>query len=290
MWSISSVLNNLFQIASKLSVNDVVDILIVAYIFYKILMFIKDTRAEQLFKGVIILLVATQLSGMFKLHTLYWILVKILEVGFILPFIIFQPELRAGLEHIGRNTSIRKLGGQNKDEYEEKAEKVVKELLDAIYDLSANKIGALLVLEGDTKLNEIIQTGTKIDGNITMQLLCNIFIPNTPLHDGAVVIRDFNIKSAACFLPLTSRTDLSKELGTRHRAAIGVSEISDCLTLIVSEETGAVSIAKSGKIYRNISRKRLGNILTSFYKRKLENNLSFFNDFFKKETKVERKS
>ncbi|MEG0249681.1 MAG: diadenylate cyclase CdaA [Peptostreptococcus sp.] len=282
MWSVSLVLNKFFQIISKISVNDVIDILIVAYIFYKILIFIKDTRAEQLFKGVIILLVATQLSGVFKLHTLYWILVKILEIGFILPFIIFQPELRAGLEHIGRNTSIKKLGSQSKVGEEDNTVKIINEMLDAIYDLSSRKVGALIILEGETKLNEILETGTRIDGDITMQLLCNIFVPNTPLHDGAVIIRDDKIKSAACFLPLTQRKDLSKELGTRHRAGIGVSEISDCLTLIVSEETGGVSIARLGKIYRNVSRERLFNILKNFYKKKSENEYGFFSDFFKK--------
>jgi len=245
-------------------------------------MFIKDTRAEQLFKGVIILLVATQLSGILKLHTLYWILVKILEVGFILPFIIFQPELRAGLEHIGRNTSIKKLGSQSKTGEEDENKVIINEMLDAIYDLSKRRVGALIVLEGETKLNEIVETGTRIDGDITMQLLCNIFVPNTPLHDGAVVIRDKKIKSAACFLPLTQRKDLSKELGTRHRAGIGVSEISDCLTLIVSEETGGVSIARMGKIYRNVSRERLFNILNNFYKKKSETESGFFSEFFKK--------
>ncbi|MBC2577852.1 TIGR00159 family protein [Peptostreptococcus russellii] len=282
MWSISLVMNKFFQIISKVSVNDIIDILIVAYIFYKILMFIKDTRAEQLFKGVIILLVATQLSGILKLHTLYWILVKILEVGFILPFIIFQPELRAGLEHIGRNTSIKKLGSQSKTGEEDENKVIINEMLDAIYDLSKRRVGALIVLEGETKLNEIVETGTRIDGDITMQLLCNIFVPNTPLHDGAVVIRDKKIKSAACFLPLTQRKDLSKELGTRHRAGIGVSEISDCLTLIVSEETGGVSIARMGKIYRNVSRERLFNILNNFYKKKSETESGFFSEFFKK--------
>ena len=270
MWSIGIVLNKISQLALKISINDAVDILIIAYVFYKMLMFIKDTRAEQLFKGVIMLLVFTQLSGMFKLHTLYWILVKILEVGFILPFIIFQPELRAGLEHIGRNTSIAKFAGHNDSEADKSQELVINEMVDALYDLASRKIGALIVLEGKTKINEIVNTGTKIEGKVTKQLLCNIFIPNTPLHDGAVVVRDKKIKSAACFLPLTQRKDISKELGTRHRAAIGVSEMSDCLTLVVSEETGSVSIARSGKIYRDVTRERLTNILKNFYKTKSE--------------------
>ncbi|MDY4561853.1 diadenylate cyclase CdaA [Peptostreptococcus porci] len=282
MVSLNLFFNQLFQIITKISINDVVDMMIIAYIFYKILMFIKDTRAEQLFKGVVILLVATQLSGIFKLHTLYWILVKILEVGFILPFIIFQPELRAGLEHIGRNTSIRKLGPQAASKYDMDLIEPIESLLDAVYDMADKKIGALVVIEGKTKLNEITETGTKINGEITKQLICNIFVPNTPLHDGAVIVRDLKVLSAACFLPLTQRKDLSKDLGTRHRAGIGISEISDCLTIIVSEESGKVSIARSGKIYRNIAKERLFNILREFEEKRHENNFGFIKDFIKK--------
>lgn len=283
MLSLDLIFNKFFQLVYRISINDVVDILIVAYLFYKIMMFIKDTRAEQLFKGVIILLIVTQVSGMLKLHTLYWILVKILEIGFILPFIIFQPELRAGLEHIGRNTNLFRFGSQTRDKYEMDVERTITEILDAIYDMAGRKIGALLVLEGETKLNEIVETGTEIDAKITKQILCNIFIPNTPLHDGAVIIRDSKIKSAACFLPLTQRKDLSKDLGTRHRAGIGVSEISDSLNLIVSEETGYVSIARSGKIYRNVSKERLANILKNFYRNKMEDkSFGIVKDIFNK--------
>ena len=283
MLSFDLIFNKFFQLIYRISINDVVDILIVAYLFYKILRFIKDTRAEQLFKGVIILLVATQVSGMLKLHTLYWILVKILEAGFILPFIIFQPELRAGLEHLGRNTNLFRFGTQAKSAYELNVEKVISEMLGAVYDMSGRKIGALLVLEGKTKLNEIVETGTEIDAKITKQILCNIFIPNTPLHDGAVIIRDGKIKSAACFLPLTQRKDLSKDLGTRHRAGIGISEISDSLILIVSEETGHVSIARAGKIYRDVSKERLANILKNFYKNNSEEKgLGLVKDIFNK--------
>ena len=283
MLSFDLIFNKFFQLIYRISINDVVDILIVAYLFYKILRFIKDTRAEQLFKGVIILLVATQVSGMLKLHTLYWILVKILEAGFILPFIIFQPELRAGLEHLGRNTNLFRFGTQAKSAYELNVDKVISEMLGAVYDMAGRKIGALLVLEGKTKLNEIVETGTEIDAKITKQILCNIFIPNTPLHDGAVIIRDGKIKSAACFLPLTQRKDLSKDLGTRHRAGIGISEISDSLILIVSEETGHVSIARAGKIYRDVSKERLANILKNFYKNNSEEKgLGLVKDFFKK--------
>ena len=283
MLSFDLIFNKFFQLIYRISINDVVDILIVAYLFYKILRFIKDTRAEQLFKGVIILLVATQVSGMLKLHTLYWILVKILEAGFILPFIIFQPELRAGLEHLGRNTNLFRFGTQAKSAYELNVDKVISEMLGAVYDMAGRKIGALLVLEGKTKLNEIVETGTEIDAKITKQILCNIFIPNTPLHDGAVIIRDGKIKSAACFLPLTQRKDLSKDLGTRHRAGIGISEISDSLILIVSEEPGHVSIARAGKIYRDVSKERLANILKNFYKNNSEEKgLGLVKDIFNK--------
>ena len=165
MLSFDLIFNKFFQLIYRISINDVVDILIVAYLFYKILRFIKDTRAEQLFKGVIILLIATQVSGMLKLHTLYWILVKILEAGFILPFIIFQPELRAGLEHLGRNTNLFRFGSQAKSAYEINVEKMISEMLGAVYDMAGRKIGALLVLEGKTKLNEIVETCTEICKN-----------------------------------------------------------------------------------------------------------------------------
>ena len=246
----------------RININDVVDILIVTYIFYKVFMFIKDTRAEQVLKGIVLLFVITQISKIFKLHTLYWILIKTLDLGFIAALIIFQPELRAGLEYIGR-TKFSFFSKNNISVSEEKLNKTIEEIIEALYSLSRQKIGALIILERHTKIGDIINTGTIIDGEVSRQLLIIIFIPNTPLHDGAVVIRDSEIKAAACFLPLTQSKDLSKELGTRHRAAIGVSEVSDCISLIVSEETGDVSIAKAGKIYRKISKERMTNILRS---------------------------
>ncbi|HBG1690963.1 TPA: TIGR00159 family protein, partial [Clostridioides difficile] len=246
---------------------------IVAYIFYKIFMFIKDTRAEQVFKGIIFLLLATQLSNTFKLHTVYWISLKALDYGVIAALIIFQPEFRAGLEHIGR--AKFNLFGKNVNTSEETLNRNIEEIVEALYSLSRQKIGALIIMERETRISDIINTGTIIDAEISRQLLINIFIPNTPLHDGAVVIRDSKVKAAACFLPLTESKDLSKDLGTRHRAGIGVSEVSDCITLIVSEETGGVSIAKAGKLYRDISRERMMNILRSNLKTNTET-ISFF--------------
>ena len=280
MSDINSFLSNFFNTIFRITINDVIDILIVAYIFYKMFMFIKDTRAEQVLKGILFLLVATQLSDIFNLHTLYWLLVNTLQFGVIAALIIFQPELRAGLEHIGRtkfNFFVK--GGLNISE--EALNKNIEEIIEALYSLSRQKIGALIIMERQTRIGDIINTGTIIDGEVSRQLLINIFIPNTPLHDGAVVIRDNQVKAAACFLPLTQSKDLSKDLGTRHRAAIGVSEVSDCISLIVSEETGDVSIAKSGKIYRSISKERMSNILRSNLKITAEEKSFFRGGIFK---------
>ncbi len=262
MFNIDSFWQGFVSLTSNVNIPDIVDIAIVTYIFYKVYTFIKDTRAEQVLKGMLFLLVATKVSEIFNLHTLYWMLENTLTVGLIAVLIIFQPELRSGLEYIGR-TKFTFLGKNNYTISEDQLKKDIEEIVECLYSLSRQKIGALIIMERDTRIGEVINTGTIIDAEISRQLLINIFIPNTPLHDGAVVIRDGKVKAAACFLPLTESKDLSKDLGTRHRAAIGVSEISDCLSLIVSEETGAVSIAKSGKLYRNMTKERLTNILRS---------------------------
>ena len=279
MLDFGSFVGEFLDMIYQMGINDILDIAIVTYLFYKIFMFIKDTRAEQVLKGLLILLVATGASKIFKLHTIYWLLVKSLEVGFIFPFIIFQPELRAGLEHIGR-TKL-KIFQKQSGVSEEKFNHVIDEIVEALYSLARQKIGALIVMERETKLNDIINTGTILDSEISRQLLVNIFIPNTPLHDGAVVVRESKIKAAACFLPLTQSKDLSKDLGTRHRAGVGVSEISDCLTLIVSEETGGVSIAKSGKLYRDITKERMKSILSHNLQAKKEEKSSFIGGLFK---------
>lgn len=262
MSNINAIWYDLTSLIFNMGITDIIDIAIVCYICYKIFMFIKDTRAEQVLKGMLFLLVTTKASEILQLHTLNWILVYTLQVGVIAFLIIFQPELRAGLEHIGR-ARFNFIGKNSISISEDQLKQSIEEMVEAIYSLSRQKIGALIVIERETKIGEIINTGTIIDGEISTQLLINIFIPNTPLHDGAVVIRGDKIKAAACFLPLTESKDLSKDLGTRHRAAIGISEISDCLALTVSEETGAVSVARLGKLYRNLSKERLTNILRS---------------------------
>ncbi|SCI35200.1 MULTISPECIES: diadenylate cyclase CdaA [unclassified Romboutsia] len=267
MFDIKSFFDGFLNNILAMNLFDLIDISIVAYIFYKIFMFIKDTRAEQVLKGVVFLLLATYLSSTFRLHTLYFLLANTLQIGILAAIIIFQPELRAGLEHIGRAQFSLFVKGNNTNE---DLHKTIEEIVEALYSLSRQKIGALIIMERKTKISDIISTGTEIDGDVSRQLLINIFIPNTPLHDGAVVIRDSKVKAAACFLPLTQSKDLSKDLGTRHRAGVGVSEVSDCITLIVSEETGEVSIAKSGKLYRNISKERMTNILQNNLKSNAE--------------------
>lgn len=254
----------------NIRIRDIIDILIVAVVLYKLFTLIKETRAEQLIKGIGILLVLTKLTEWAEFYTINWILANAMTVGTLAILIVFQPELRRGLEYIGRSRFLSKslieIRGEN-------ISKVVEEIVEATASLSRQKIGALMVLERQTGLNEVVETGTKIGGLVTSDLLINIFIPNTPLHDGAVIIKDDIIKAAACFLPLTDSSTVSKELGTRHRAAIGISERSDSLSIIVSEETGAISIAENGTISRYLDSKTLKQILLDMYKPKKEDQL-----------------
>lgn len=247
--------------------RDVIDIVIVAMVLYKLFTLIRETRAEQLTKGIVVLLVLTKVTEWMKLYTIHFLLNNAMTVGTLALLIVFQPELRRGLEYIGTSKffskSLMEIRGESLSQ-------VVEEIVEATSSLSRQKIGALMVLERKTGLNEVVDTGTKIDGLVSSDLLINIFIPNTPLHDGAVIIKDDRIKAAGCFLPLTDNSSLSKELGTRHRAALGISERSDSLSIVVSEETGAISVSENGTISRYIDSKTLNQILTHMYKPKVE--------------------
>lgn len=249
----------------NIRIRDIFDILIVAMAFYKILMLIRETRAEQLTKGMFMLFALTKVSEWLELYTLNWILDTTMTVGLIAILIVFQPELRRGLEYIGRSRFFTKSFMEIKSE---SLSEVFNEIVDAVASLSRQKIGALIVIERETGLNEVVETGTRIDGKVSSDLLINIFIPNTPLHDGAVIIKDDKIKAAGCFLPLTDNMSLSKDLGTRHRAALGISERSDCLAIVVSEETGSISIAERGSLARYLDSKTLKQILIDMYKPK----------------------
>lgn len=236
--------------------QDALDILIIAFIVYKIIDVSVNTRAYQLLKGLGLLLVIMLLSTIFNLYTVSFLLNTLLVSGIVIVFVLFQPELRRGLAHIGGRFKFNLPGRSEAD-----GDTIVREMVSSLIRLSKRRVGALIVIERDTKLDEYLPTGTCVDGRITGALIENIFEPNTPLHDGAVIIRDGRIHYAACVLPLFNDTNISRELGTRHRAALGISTASDCLTLVVSEETGVISYAENGKLVRYLDKAALTDLL-----------------------------
>ena len=242
-------------------IMDIIDILIVAYAIYKLIKLVRETRAAQLIKGIILLLVAMQLSSLFNLYMVNYVLKNAMQVGVIAIFVVFQPELRRALEKMGRSKFSKVLSFDD-DDIEEKNSHTVDQLCQAVKNLSDNRIGALMILERTTKIGDIIRTGVTLNSEVSAELLINIFVPNTPLHDGAVVIRDNKITAAACFLPLTQNSELNIELGTRHRAAIGITETSDGVALVVSEETGKISLALEGTLTRNLTVESLERALS----------------------------
>ncbi|SCZ02797.1 diadenylate cyclase CdaA [Alkaliphilus peptidifermentans] len=251
------------ELIRNIGVRDIADMAIVAFVFYKLYMLIRETRAEQLIKGILVLLIATQISDWLQLHVINWILRNTMTVGLIALLIVFQPELRRALEYIGRTKFLTK---SIVDIQDEEIRMTVDEIIEAAGSLSRQKIGALVVIERETGLNEVVETGTAINGKISRGLLINIFMPNTPLHDGAVVVRKTEIMAAGCLLPLTDNQNLSKELGTRHRAAIGITERSDSIVVIVSEETGAISMAEKGNLKRFLDIDSLKALLMDAFK------------------------
>lgn len=237
-----------------------VDVGIVSYVIYKLIKLVKETRAVQLIRGIFIILVATQVSSWLGLRTIQFLLDKTLSFGVIAIVILFQPELRRGLEQIGRSKFSDVFNFE--EQYRENTVNAIEEIVEASALLSKSYIGALIVVERETKIGDVIKTGIPIDASITLELIVNIFSPNTPLHDGAVVIRGNRIMAASCLLPLTDNQELSKELGTRHRAALGVSEISDCVVIVVSEESGKISFALNGGLSRNLTAETLKKALS----------------------------
>lgn len=258
------------------NLTDLLDILVVWYVFYKLMMLVRGTKAIQLFKGVVIIVLIKVLSAWLGLHTVSWIMDQIINWGVIGIIVVFQPEIRRGLEHLGRSS----LFAANKRE-NEKEKKLVQALDQAIQYMSKRRIGALISIQMNTGLEDYIETGIDLDAEVTGALLINIFIPNTPLHDGAVIIRNNKIAVAAAYLPLSESNLIPKELGTRHRAAVGISEVTDALTIVVSEETGGVTITKNSELIRDLSRddylkllsnelipaedSKKGNLVTQFF-------------------------
>lgn len=265
------ILNIVVNSVKNISVSSVMDILAVSYIFYKAYMLIRETRAEQLLKGIIFIILLIPVSSFFNLTMLNWILTKTLTIGVLSFIIIFQPEIRRALEHLGRTA----FNDKHILEDDETMEKVVSEIVNSTENLSKSKTGALIIIEQLTGLGDIINTGTQLDAVVSSALLENIFVVNTPLHDGATIIRNNRIVSAGCFLPLTSNNDINKKLGTRHRAAIGISENSDALIIAVSEETGTISLAVNGVLTRNYNKERLKDILIRIIKKRQHTKLTF---------------
>ncbi len=249
-------LRSFFQV---LKLTDLIDIFLIAVIVYQLLKVIKETRAVQLVKGIALLFFALQISSWAHLNTLNYLLRNAMQVGTFAVVVIFQPELRSLLEKMGRS-KVGKLiditsGSADRRDY------TVSAIARAAANMAKTKTGALIVIERETKLGDVIRTGTLIDAEVSTALLENIFVPNTPLHDGAVIIRGERVHTAGCFLPLTSNANLSLELGTRHRAALGISEASDALVIVVSEETGKISIAINGTLTRNLTEATLKTAL-----------------------------
>ena len=242
---------------------DVLDILVVAFFLYRIYILIRNTRATALLKGVIFLGIFTVLAGWLQLHVVSWILDKLMTVLIVALPVVFQPELRRALEQIGRGKFYVSSRMMNDVEWDH----VIGDVVEAAMIMSANKIGALIVFERSVGLDDRIDTGIRIEGLVSKELLGNIFIVNTPLHDGAVIIRENRVMAAGCLLPLTRDHSLSSELGTRHRAAIGMSEQADCVVVVVSEETGIVSYAYGGNIHRGQDAESLRNVLRNYLMR-----------------------
>ncbi|NLK21336.1 MAG: TIGR00159 family protein [Epulopiscium sp.] len=251
---------------------DIIDILIVAYLIYKIITWIKDTRAWALFKGLVVIFAVAIIAYVFHLNTVWWILSNTISVGIIAVFVVFQPEFRRALEQLGRGHlfSSFMIFDEQRDKDENLSDTTIEAIVKAIEHMSNYKTGALIVIEKNVKLGDYERTGITVDAMVTAQLLINIFENNTPLHDGAVIIKNNRISAATCYLPLTDSLEISKELGTRHRAALGVSEVSDAITIVVSEETGTISVTQSGSLTRNVKGEFIRTLLVDTPGRKIE--------------------
>ena len=253
------MLSSIQSIMSNFRPEDALDIAIVSYIVYKMIGFIRETRAMQLIRGLVIIIVAFFVSDIFNLYLLNWLLKSLFTMGLFAVVVLFQPELRRALEQVGRKNLMNTNSFRNIDK--NKAVETVDSLVSAIDDFSATRTGALIAIERETMLNDIIETGVVVDAEISIRLLGNLFYEGSPLHDGGVIIRGARIHAASCVFPLTEKKNIGRNLGTRHRAGVGLSEVCDALIIIVSEETGVVSIAEDGKIRRFVDLKTIEKML-----------------------------
>lgn len=262
---IESFLRDYFNISIPIiTFTDILEIIIIAVFLYELFKWVKSTRAWMLFRGVLIILVFFVVAALLQMNTILWIGEKLLNAGVIAFIVVFQPELRKALEQIGRRKLFRNFlpSSWSKGELHRFTDTTKNDIVKASFDMGRVKTGALIVVEQDVKLQEYERTGIDLDAHLTRQLLINIFEKNTPLHDGAVIVRNDRIVAATCYLPLTENLGISKELGTRHRAAVGISEVSDAVTIVVSEETGKISVAVEGVLYHDLDKDGLGKILS----------------------------
>ena len=269
--------------------TDIIEIIILAFLIYHVVNWIKKTRAWTLVKGLAVIMLFWFISIIFQLNVVTWLISNTIDVGIIAVLIVFQPELRKALEQLGKKNIVRSILVFDDSKEERFSDNTLNEIIRATFELARNKTGALVVIEEEIPLNEFESSGIPIDSILSSELLINIFEKNTPLHDGAVIVRGNRIVAATCYLPLSDNILLSKELGTRHRAGIGISEMTDSLTIIVSEETGKVSIAREGKLIRNIDGDYLRAKLIDTQKKAMDTKqrLKFWKGRLKNERKVD---
>ena len=274
-----------------LGVIDIIEIGLISFFVYQFMVWIKFTRAYTLLKGLLVIGAFLVLAYIFKMNTILWIVSKLAGALITAIVVIFQPELRKVIEQLGQKKIMASIipFDTGKEVKERFTDKTVNELIKACYDMAEVKTGALIVIEQEIRLDEYIRTGINVDAILTSQLLINIFEHNTPLHDGAVIVRENRIVSATCYLPLSDNMELSKQLGTRHRAGVGISEVTDSVTIIVSEETGQVSVAEGGHLMRNVSSSELREVLERAQNKKVINN-SKLRQLFKGRVKHEEKN
>ena len=277
----STISNMGWNLTHRLGIVEIIDIVIVAIIIYELLLLTRHTRGSALLKGLFLLFIIVILSNILGLTSLNWLLLAVLQNGALVLVILFQPELRKALERMGRSRLITKGNHRNEDE---DSDRMIEEIVQTVVDLSRRRVGALLVFERKTGLQDVIETGTELNAEISAPLLENIFEPNTPLHDGAVVIREDRVMAAACILPLAEASGVIRGLGTRHRAAVGISENTDAAVVVVSEQTGIVSLATDGTLKRPFTVDELRSFLHGFYSSKDSSLLSILRGFLKKNT------
>ena len=262
-FSIGALFTNLFEHPDW---HNIVDVAILAVLIYNVIKLVIHTRSNSLFKGIVMVLVMAWLSSVLRFSAVSWLLNQIISMGLLVLVILFQPEFRRGLDQLGRSKLMRRVFGVNGQTSEQvQVERPVTEIVRAMTDMSRKRIGALIVIERVTGLGDVIETGTRVDAEISAPLIENIFEPNTPLHDGAMIIRNRRINAAACILPLSEDPSISRDLGTRHRAAIGITETTDAVSLIVSEETGIISMAREGRLTRHLDTRSLSILLTELF-------------------------